>query len=284
MNQNKVNRGAPILISLAACCFLSLASTIANAITVQLGAAKDTMIFQNNVNNGAGGAPGFFAGTNATPSIRRGLIEFDVSSIPTTALITDVQLRLVIGQVAGMGSGVNDPVIGLHKLLVDWGEANTGASTATTLGGIGQGSAAQNGDATWNARMFGSVSPWGQSGGQADVDYNAAASASLVQGNALNDVSVWTSTPALVADVQSWLGAPSANHGWMLINTNETSSQTFRGFFSRNYNPNNDPSFPNLQDYFPRLTISYTVIPEPTTAALLALGASAMLILRRSRS
>lgn len=132
--------------------------------------------------------------------------------------------------------------------------------------------------------MFGSVSPWGQSGGQADVDYNAAASASLVQGNALNDVSVWTSTPALVADVQSWLGAPSANHGWMLINTNETSSQTFRGFFSRNYNPNNDPSFPNLQDYFPRLTISYTVIPEPTTAALLALGASAMLILRRSRS
>jgi hypothetical protein len=268
---------------LAAGCWLALTTAPANAVTVQLGAAKDTMIFQNNVNNGAGGAPGFFAGTNSAPSIRRGLLEFDVTSIPITAIITDVQLRLVIGQLAGMGAGVNDPVIGLHKLLVDWGEANTGASTATGLGGIGQGSAAQNGDATWNARFFGSVSPWGQNGGQVGVDYNAAASASLVQGNALNDVSVWTSTPALVADVQSWIGAPSANNGWMLINTDETSAQTFRGFYSRNFNPNNDPNFPDLQNYFPRLTISYTVIPEPASVLLVTVGAAAIILMSRPR-
>jgi hypothetical protein len=174
---------AIVLAFVAASALVHAAAQPSFAITVELGAAKDTMIFQNNINNGAGGAPGFFAGTNATPSIRRGLIEFDVSSIPTTAVITQVQLRLVIGQVAGMGGGVDDPVIGLHKLLVDWGEANTGESTSTTLGGIGQGSAAQNGDATWSARIFGSVSPWGQNGGQAGVDYTAAASASLAQGN-----------------------------------------------------------------------------------------------------
>ncbi len=101
--------------------------------TVQLDALKDTMIFQNNVNNGAGGAPGFFAGTNSQPSIRRGLVAFEVSSIPSNATITDVQLRLVIGQVAGSGGGSGgggslNPTIELHKLLVDWGEANTGAS------------------------------------------------------------------------------------------------------------------------------------------------------------
>lgn len=121
------------------------------AVTDQFGAAKDTMIFQNPANNGAGGAPGFFSGSNNSTSPRRSLIEFDVSSIPSNAVITDVQLRLVIGQIAGSTVIFPDPTIGLHKLLVDWGEANTGASTATNINGIGSGSAAQSGDATWNA-------------------------------------------------------------------------------------------------------------------------------------
>ncbi|MBI2823504.1 MAG: hypothetical protein HYX69_02295 [Planctomycetia bacterium] len=43
----------------------------------------------------------------------------------------------------------------------------------------------------------------------AGADYAASAGASLVQGNDLNDVSLWLSRPTLVADVQGWLGAPS---------------------------------------------------------------------------
>lgn len=237
----------------------------AYAIVIELSAAKDTMIFQNNVNNGAGGAPGFNAGTNSAISIRRGLIEFDVTAIPPDATITAVQLRLVIGDIAGSGSGTGgflNPVIGLHKLLVDWGEADTGASINSTLSGIGQGSPAQSGDATWSARFFGTISPWGQPGGQAGVDYIAAASASLVQGNDARDISVWLSTPALVADVQGWLMDTSTNSGWMLINTNETAPQTFRGFYSRNFNPNDDPNFPDLESYFPKLIVSYEVPDE----------------------
>jgi hypothetical protein len=234
-----------------------------HAITVQFGAAKDTMIFQNNINNGAGGSPGFYAGTNSALSVRRGMIEFDVSSIPSTAVITNVQLRLVIGQIAGSGGGGGfpNPIIGLHKLMVDWGEADTGTSTATTLAGIGQGNPAQIDDATWNSRFFGSSTPWGQPGGLAGVDYVAAASASLVQGNMVGDVSEWVSTPALIADVQSWLGEPSSNHGWMLINADESAAQTFRGFYSRNFNPNNDPTYPDLANYFPRLTVAYDITP-----------------------
>src|SRR5689334_15842752 len=97
---------------------LSVAAS-ANAEIIQLGAAHDTMIFQSNVNNGAGGSPGFLAGTNSQPSVRRGLISFDVSAIPANATITDVQLRLKIGDIAGSGgggggSGFSHPTIDLH--------------------------------------------------------------------------------------------------------------------------------------------------------------------------
>ncbi len=269
----------PMLLVACASWLLSAAS-IARATTVQLGASHDTMIFQNNPNNGAGGAPGFFAGTNSQPSIRRGMVSFDTSSIPSDATITDVQLRLVIGQIAGSGGGSGgggstSPTIELHKLLVSWGEANTGASTSSSLGGIGQGSPALTGDATWNARFFDASSPvlWSQPGGQAGVDYLAGASASLVQGNAVNDVSLWLSTPQLVADVQGWLSNPASNNGWMLINANETAAQTFRGFFSRNYNP--VPTIPNLDGYFPQLIVSYVVVPEPSSIVLALVATAA---------
>lgn len=255
----------------------------ASADVVTLGAAKDTMIFQNNVNNGAGGGPGFLAGTNAQPSIRRGMIEFDLNSIPKNATITGVELRLRIGQIAGSGGGsgsggFSHPTIGLHEMLVDWGEANTGASTATGLGGTGQGNPAQAGDATWNARFFGTTSPWGTPGGQANVDYVGTPSASAVQSDNLNDFSFWSSAE-MVADVQGWLNGSATNFGWILINFNENVTsdpldiQTFRGFYSRNYNPNPAPA--DLVDYLPRLTVTYAV-PEPGTIVLFAVGAVAM--------
>ncbi|HTM54034.1 MAG TPA: DNRLRE domain-containing protein [Pirellulales bacterium] len=261
---------------------LSLVIT-AEATTVQLPASKDTTLYQSNPNNGAGGAPGFLAGTNSQLSIRRALVAFDTSSIPSNATITDVQLRLVIGQIAGAGGsggGLSAPIIDLHKLLVNWGEANTGASTATNLNGIGQGSAALAGDATWNDRFFGASQPWSSPGGQSGADYTAGASASLAQSNNVNDVSLWFSTPALVADVQGWLAAPATNFGWMLINQDESAAQTFRGFYSRNFNPNPPPA--NLQSLFPKLIVTY-LVPEPTSLGMMALGLAVLGAIARKR-
>lgn len=255
----------------------------AEATTVQLPASKDTTLYQNNPNNGAGGAPGFLAGTNSQPSIRRALVAFDTSSIPSNATITDVQLRLVIGQIAsagGSGGGASAPIIDLHKLLVNWGEANTGASTATNLNGIGQGSAALAGDATWNDRFFGASQLWSTPGGQSGMDYTAGASASLAQSNNVNDVSLWLSTPALVADVQGWLAAPATNFGWMLINSNESAAQTFRGFYSRDFNPS--PAVPDLPSYFPKLIVTY-LVPEPASLVMMALGLGVLGAIARKR-
>lgn len=280
----------------------------ASAAIVNLGAhfgtaTRDTMIFANQVNNGAGGAPGFFSGTNSGANgVRRGLLSFDVSSIPTGSIITGVELTLYIGQVAGSGGGTGpggtlNPVIGLHEVFVPWGEANTGASTADNVSGIGQGQPAQVGDATWLERFSDGDNAtlsdaWAAPGGLAGVDFDATASVNSVQGNLRYDQSKWLSTPALVADVQGWLDNPATNFGWMLVNTNETGTQTFRGFYSRNFDPPSIPTSPliptgspltEVADFWPMLTVSY-VVPEPTAFLLMALGVSCLVNRRRMLS
>jgi len=233
-------------------CLLVIAVGAASATTIQLGATKDATVYQNNPNNGGGGNPGLFVGTNSQPSPRRALIEFDLSKIPSNATITDVQLRLVIGQIAGSGGGagsggVSHPTIDLHELLVNWGEANTGASTNVGVSGAGQGNPALTGDATWNARFFDASSPL-------------------------------LSAPALMADVQGRLGSPSTNFGWMLIIANETAAQTFRAFYSKDYNPN--PAPPDLASLFPELIVRYQA-PEPSALVLFATGVVPLVLLRR---
>jgi hypothetical protein len=96
---------------------------------------------------------------------------------------------------------------------------------------LGQGAAALNGDATWNSRFHSAVTPtpWGSPGG----DFDAAVSASTVVTRILNTGYVWNSTDALVDDVQNWIDDPSSNFGWLLLNADEVTPATFRGFYSR---------------------------------------------------
>ena len=143
-------------VTLAAGSLVFAAAHPAGAATVSFGASKDTTIFQNNVNNGAGGGAGLFAGTNSGLSPRRAMVDFNVSTIPNGATISDVQLRLVIGQIAGSGGGGGStgPTIGVYKMDVSWGEATTGSSGAGSIGGGGQGNPALTGDSTWNDRFF----------------------------------------------------------------------------------------------------------------------------------
>jgi hypothetical protein len=244
------------------------------------GADKDATIFQNNVNNSNGAGPGIFAGTNGTNSPRRGLISFDLSSIPAGAIITDVQFTLTLGQVAGSGgagSGGNpvDRLISMFRLTTNWGEGTTG-STATAIGGTGQGFAANVGDATWNAAAYQQTN-WTTPGG----DYISTASASLaMQGTTVGTAYTWLSTAALVADVQGWLDDPSTNFGWELINADETGTQSFYSFYTSEWSDR--PGGSAAQE--PQLQITYT-IPEPSTYALLAVsGLVGLGVIRRRAS
>lgn len=155
---------------------------------------------------------------------QRALIRFDLSEIPCGATIQNVSLTLTL---IAAGSGVANPSIGLHRLNKTWGEGPSGSFG-------GSGAPAGPGDPDWYFNVNPTQS-WSTPGG----DFVAVASASrLVSGVA--GPYVWNSTPALVADVTSWLSNPASNHGWLLLG-NEVTAGSTRKFASRENVPSSRP-------------------------------------------
>lgn len=210
---------------------VAVSLTFANgavAVTVDLGASKDNTLIQTPVGNSNGAGDRIYVGRVGAlggGTRRRGLLAFDVSSIPTGSTIDAVTLRLEMAQTNDLSART----VTLHRLSADWGEAG---ST-----GLGSGGPALPGDATWLFRFFSSLA-WTTAGG----DFAAGASAS----QSVADIGpyVWTGA-GLVADVQSWVDNPASNFGWLLKDP-ETATTTARKYYSREgFTP-------------PKLTIDYT--------------------------
>ena len=266
-----MKNSSTFLLFLTACCTASV-----HADVVTLGADKDNAIVSGtNANNSNGGGPAFFAGLDGANAEHRGLISFDLSSIPAGATIANVQLTLTLGQVAG--GGPSTATIGLFGLTRNWGEgtASSVSTGAATLAGAGQGAAANAGDATWNAAAFPGTL-WTTAGG----DHAASASASLfLPNNTLNNSFAWLSTPQLVADVQGWLNSPATNFGWELINANVSlNSRSIYGFYSSEWHTFVAAGGNAGQE--PALQVIYAV-PEPVAGLLLGIAAFSLLSLRR---
>lgn len=215
---SRIPHGPAVLLGVLAS--TALVPSLAAADVVQLVSGRDNTLVESPgglLSNGAG--PSFFAGrtSQASNSIRRGLVWFDVAgAIPAGANITGASLRLSLtGASSTLAVGV-----GLHRVTASWGE---GASNAGDGGGGG--APAQPGDATWIHRSFSSVL-WATPGG----DFVATASAVLPVGD-LGDYT-WPSNPELVADVAGWRAAPAENHGW-LVRGAEESPGTAKKFDSR---------------------------------------------------
>ena len=187
--------------------------------------------------NGAG--EHFFAGVRAgqlPPAIRRGLIHFDVSSIPPGSSIEGVELTLSMSRAAGGPSPVS-----LHRATADWGEGTSDAS-----GAEGQGADATPGDATWFHTFF-ETDFWTTEGG----DFSPTASATI----SIDDVGLytWTTTAGLEADVSAWVDDPGMNFGWVVVGQEgplEGQEATAKRFDSR--------EFLGEGSLLPRLTVIFT--------------------------
>ncbi|MBI4716426.1 MAG: DNRLRE domain-containing protein [Planctomycetes bacterium] len=227
----------------------------ARADLVSIGSMKDTTIYADPAGMlGNGSGQYIFTGTNSAQWVRRGLIAFDVASVvPPGSTIDSVALTLHVSR-----SAQGEAPVGLHRITADWGE---GASDAA--GAEGSGTQAAPGDATW-IHTFHPSALWATPGG----DFVPIASATLTVG--LDEFNTWSS-PGMVSDVQTWLDAPQANFGWMLL-TDESIPETAERFDSRN---DPDPRFR------PLLSVQYTV-GEPGTVMLI--GLAALPFARRSRS
>ncbi|MHB8902069.1 MAG: DNRLRE domain-containing protein, partial [Thermoguttaceae bacterium] len=190
---------------------------------------------QGATSNGAGD---IFVGQNKDASrIRRGLLEFDVAgSVPAGATINSATLTMYATR-----TQVGNMNVELHKLLADWGEAGSS--------GGGDGAPAQTGDATW-LHTFYANQFWATPGG----DFSPTVSGVQAIG-ASGTAYTWSSTTAMVTDVQGWLNSPATNFGWLLKGVEtQRSSKRFASSESSNVSRR------------PLLTIDYTVPAAPTLA------------------
>jgi hypothetical protein len=205
--------------------------------TVILSPQKDNTLYEDpegQLSNGAGIY--LFAGKTAVPSLRRGLIAFDLSSIPSNATITGATLSMFLSMSHGGSEAVS-----LSKVLRDWGE---GASDAGDPGGFG--AQAEPGDATW-IHTFYDTSFWTTPGG----DFSPTLSATTLV-DTVNTTYTWSGS-GLIADVQAWVSNPAGNFGWVIRGNEVTSGRTQR--FNSRQNSSNPP----------QLTVTYQVpAPSPT--------------------
>ncbi len=246
----------------------SLAPRLARAdtpTTTVLEAQADATIFAeqsggtgyDNVADGQGGS--LWTSIIAAGVVRRALLRFDLAAVPFGAEILQVQLEAFMVR-------VREPqALALHRVTAAWSEGPANGGDA------GVGAPAQAGDCTWSHRRW-PDQPWASRGG----DYLLSASGSTEVGGWPAPV-VWTTTPALVDDVQRWVDDPGSNHGWLMIGT-ESGTQNASRLASRHH-----PS-PSAR---PRLRLTWRLpapdaqVPLPGWAVALLGGAVAAALLRK---
>jgi hypothetical protein len=163
--------------------------------TVTLHPALDTSIHSSGFN--PRGDATILAGKRRSIGILdRGLLRFDLSTLPTNATIESATLHLRIVQVP------IDAVFApfeLHRALKAWAA-----------------------DATWTIAT--TNLPWSSPGAEVKTDYVAA----LVLGEraAASGEYVFASTNQIIADITGWIADPASNHGWLLKTANEGTEGT----------------------------------------------------------
>src|SRR5580765_8127669 len=113
-----MNKTALFLIFFSLLCYNGFSQSVV------LNPVQDNTIYNENPNASNGAGPQFFVGRtgdNAGSSIRRALIKFNVSSVPTGATITSATLQISCLNVPSSVSNL----VELHKCLASWGEAGS---------------------------------------------------------------------------------------------------------------------------------------------------------------
>jgi hypothetical protein len=198
--------------------FLFASRIDATPVTVVLSPAADASIFEENADASDAKSPGLFAGRTKNDEIRRAFLRFDVaSSVPAGIVVSSVSLRLSLTR-----SNSGFVFASLYRVSAAWGE---GTSNAGIPGGTG--AAATPGDVTWTRRVY-PATLWLVPGG----DTAPPASGTTLIGSSLTDY-IFTTTPSMVADVQSWLDQPATNFGWQLRADETQIPPTAKRFGSR---------------------------------------------------
>jgi len=141
--------------------------------------------------------PDFVSGTTGRGSTARGLLHFDISSLPADATLDSIALTLTVVKVPdGPNGGSN---FELHRVLRPWTEP----------------------DATWT--QADAQNAWTNAGG----DFAADATAFTM----IETLGQYTfASSNLFAEVQGWFDGSVTNLGWLLLTDGEGQSRSARRF------------------------------------------------------
>ncbi len=212
-----------IRICSAATAVLFQLSSVATAEEANLTPVADTFINSGMPDNNAGATNWFSVGRDGIGGVRRGLLRFDLSSIPAGSTVTAASLELTVARVPGINPA--DSTFDLFRLEASWNEGDKSGNNGFT---------ASDGESNWNDRMQGSAS-WTTPGAADDALDSASASAQVT--SARNASYTWNG-PGLTEDVQFWVDNSAQNFGWLMRSRAEGTSRSVRGFASRENSAN----------------------------------------------
>ncbi len=184
-------------------------------VTVVLSASQDAVLHETVDGSAANGAGQYiYVGNLSTGAKRRGLVKFDLSSLPANIEILDVSVELYCNQ----SQGTPFP-ISLYSLMSSWGEG-----TSNPSGNESSGTTPTTNDATWIHRFYPSTL-WSMPGG--DLHHMPSATTTVTNAGAYFAFV----GPDMIADVQAWADG-AMNHGWAIVG-DEVSSANGKRFTSR---------------------------------------------------
>ena len=164
--------------------------------TISLDAAADTTISDGGL-NGAGGSDGtMITGETAHGAHARGLIRFDLSSIPSGSVINSASVSVTVAR-NHFGVTVNH---NLHRLLQDWTEGGAAWNNSGLASWTNGGNFVASLDATTPIGSFGSIT--------------------------------FTSTQ-LLSTALMWYTNSASNHGWVFRDSDESSPGAAIRWFTR---------------------------------------------------
>ncbi len=231
------------------------------ATQVTLIATKNTPIFGPDSgssgidfttrSNGAGYS--LYVGTNGTGSARRSFLQFDFSSLPPGAVVTNATLSLALDR----EPNANNELLSLHRVTSPW---TTGSSNSDVTGSAGQGAPATTNDATWNYASWPTVL-WQNAGGDFLAEVVASTWIGPLGTNSTPLSYSWSSA-GMVDSINAWIQNPSSNFGWAMTG-NESQTQSVKRFISRNAVASN--GLPMDASLLPNLVMTYEISSGQST-------------------
>jgi hypothetical protein len=167
--------------------------------TVILTPVVDTSIF--NGGSKPQGTSTILSGRRGNGVIDRALLRFDLTAIPTNAVVHSAQLELSVVR----APNINPVTFQLHRLLTAW-------------------------DTSANWLQAAAGRQWSAPGGALGVDFTANNISAVVEAGVSTFRGLFGPSTEMQLDLETWIQNPSSNAGWMVICASENVAKTARHF------------------------------------------------------